>query len=90
MQPEDVTGEQVVLDDAPVLGPEPGDDVVVAIVDHRVPARGFARDKYGADLALITDAGTCRTIVPFSDRRLRLSVADGLLVLWSRLATEIS
>jgi hypothetical protein len=43
VQAEDVTGEQVVLDDAPVLGPEPGDDVVVAgdgdrIAEEPVPA----------------------------------------------------
>jgi hypothetical protein len=32
--------EQVVLDEAPVLGPETADDAVVSLVDHPVPARG--------------------------------------------------
>jgi hypothetical protein len=37
-----VSGEQVVLDDAPILGPEGRDDRVVVGVDQRVPTRGFA------------------------------------------------
>jgi hypothetical protein len=38
----------------------------------------------------MTEAGTCKTIVPLTDRRLRRSEADGRLVLRSLPATVIS
>ena len=42
VQSPDVTGEQVVLDDAPVLGPVGADDRVVVEVQQLGAARGFA------------------------------------------------
>ena len=43
----DVAGQQVVLDDAPVLGPVDADDVVVVLVDQVGPALGFAARQVG-------------------------------------------
>jgi hypothetical protein len=51
VQSEDVTGQQVVLDDAPVLGPELADDGVVILVDDRVAACGFAARQVEGALA---------------------------------------
>ncbi|HEX4221860.1 MAG TPA: hypothetical protein VHZ97_05840 [Pseudonocardiaceae bacterium] len=51
---------------------------------------GLPRDKYGAALARTALAGTCKTIMPFSDRRLRRSLAVRLFVVRVVLATEIS
>src|SRR4030095_6558641 len=51
---------------------------------------GLPRDRYGAALALTTDAGTCRVTVPLTDRRLRRSEADGRLVLRLLPAIAIS
>src|SRR5688572_9927371 len=42
--------QQVVLNDAPVLGPELGDDGVVILVDDRVAACGFAACQVGGAL----------------------------------------
>src|SRR6266566_5883635 len=42
VQPVDVPGEQVVLDEPPVLGSERGDDGVVVLVDQVGAVRGFS------------------------------------------------
>ena len=60
----DVPGWQVVLDDAPPLGPVGVDDGVVVFVEQVGPALGFAARQVGAFLALITDAGTRRLTAP--------------------------
>jgi len=58
-----ITGEQVVLDDAPVACPERGDDRVVALADHRVLTCGLPRvrkvgeRRSGTDLN--ADTGWC-------------------------------
>src|SRR5947209_19714820 len=38
----DIAGEQVVLDDAPVLGPVAADDRVILVVQQLGPALGFS------------------------------------------------
>ena len=43
VKPMDVTGQQVVLDDAPVLGPVGADDGVVVVVDQRGRRAGLPR-----------------------------------------------
>ena len=48
----DVTGQQVVLDDAPVLGPVGADDGVVVVVHQLGSARGFAALEVGGALGL--------------------------------------
>ena len=52
VQAPDVPGQQVVLDDAPVLGPELGDDGVVGLVHQGISARGFAARQVGGTLGL--------------------------------------
>jgi hypothetical protein len=89
VQSLDVPGQQVVLDDAPVLGPVLRDDGVVILAQQRVAAGGPAAGQVGGLLALITDGGTRSTTVPLRDRRLRRSVRVGRRVRRSVRATEI-
>jgi hypothetical protein len=42
LESEEIPGEQVVLDIAPVLGSEFRDDGEVVVMDHRMPGGGFA------------------------------------------------
>lgn len=42
VQPEDISGEQVVLDNAPVNGPERRHDRMIAAVDQGRPLRGVS------------------------------------------------
>ena len=42
VQPEDISGEQVVLDDAPIYGPERRHDRMIATVDQGLPLRGVS------------------------------------------------
>ena len=74
VQPEDISGEQVVLNDAPVDGPERGNDRVVAAVDQSLPLRGFPAEQVGGAFGLddiLRDAK--------SDLTVDASVAAGLL-----------
>lgn len=50
VQSPDVAGEQVVLDDAPVLGSVDTDDVVVGMAQQGVQVRGFAALEVGGTL----------------------------------------
>jgi hypothetical protein len=45
VEPMNVPGEQVVLDDAPPLGPVGADDGVVVLVDQLGQRSGLPRDK---------------------------------------------
>src|SRR5664279_4006561 len=79
MQPAqscDVAGEQVVLDDAPVLGPVDADDVVVVAVHKLGPVRGFAPLHVPSTLGLRHRSGH-----PYTDRVVdRASDSDDLAV----------
>ena len=74
VQPVDVTGEQVVLDDAPVLGPEGADDGVVVSLISAVPARGFAARQVRGALGLDHRRGHAQAMTPLTDRRPRVSL----------------
>lgn len=52
VKPIDVPGQQVVLDDAPILGPIGIDDGVVLLVDQSGPALGFAARQVRGALGL--------------------------------------
>lgn len=50
MQPEDISGKQVVLDDTPIDGPEGRHDRVIAAVDQGRLLRGFSAIGVGGAL----------------------------------------
>src|SRR6266508_3381476 len=71
----DVSGQQVVLDDAPVDGPEGGHDGVVVAVGQGLLLGGFAAVQVGGTLlALITSSGTRNATCPLTVRRRRVAL----------------
>ena len=84
LQSVDIGGEQVVLDDAPVLGPVGRDDVmVVEVVQGRLRG-GFAASQVGGAFGLDHSVGTRSSMVPLT------SVCGPAVVLLSQCWTVIS
>ena len=69
VEPGNVPGKQVVLDDPSIPGPVGGDDGEVAFLDHRGLTRGLAAHEVGAIFAVITSRGTRKPIFPLTAGR---------------------
>jgi len=74
VKPVDVSGQQVVLDDAPIDGPERGDDGVVAAVGEGLLFGGFAAVQVGDCFGLDHVSGDTE-----SDLAVHVSATTGLL-----------
>ena len=81
-QPPDVAGQQVILDEPPVLGPVGADDDVVVLVHQLGAARGFAALEVGGAFSLdhVLRHAQRRPLLPLAAGDRVVAVLDGDLV----------